>query len=83
MHIYANTHDPNNNTRYYKWAFTETWKYNSRYRSGILPDSLWTCYEIVHSGDIFIGTSAKLTEDIIYKFPLVFIPEGAQALGIM
>ena len=29
--IYANTHDPLNNTKYYKWDFDETWEINSYY----------------------------------------------------
>ena len=27
--IYANTHDPANNTRYYQWSFAETWEYDA------------------------------------------------------
>jgi len=28
VHIYANTHDPANATRYYQWQFDETWQYH-------------------------------------------------------
>jgi len=29
--FYANTHDPTNNTRYYRWDYKETWEYTSYY----------------------------------------------------
>ena len=29
--LYINTHDPQNNTRYYKWEYDETWEFNSTY----------------------------------------------------
>lgn len=27
--VFANTHDPSNNSRYYRWEFAETWEYHS------------------------------------------------------
>ncbi len=33
IQIYANTHDPNNNTRYYRWDYDETWQFHSFYQS--------------------------------------------------
>ncbi|HEY4334845.1 MAG TPA: DUF4249 domain-containing protein [Puia sp.] len=29
VHIFANTHDPANGTRYYQWQFDEVWQYHS------------------------------------------------------
>lgn len=29
VHIYVNTHDDINNTKYYQWDFTETWEFHS------------------------------------------------------
>ncbi len=31
LQIYVNTHDPQNNTRYYKWDYDETWQIHSPY----------------------------------------------------
>jgi hypothetical protein len=28
-HIFINTHDPSNQTKYYQWDYTETWEYHS------------------------------------------------------
>ena len=33
IHININTHDPQNNTRYYKWNFAEAWQFTSYYQS--------------------------------------------------
>src|ERR1039457_741424 len=84
--VYANAHDPLNNTRYYRWDYVETWEYHSFF------DSYWhygpssgtiinnnievphICYSTVNSNNIIIASSAKLTRDIIYRAPLVVIP---------
>jgi hypothetical protein len=39
VQIYANTHDPMNNTRYYLWNFTETWEFQSPYLSSFRYDT--------------------------------------------
>ena len=33
MQLYINTHDPQDNTRYYQWEYTETWEFHSSYKS--------------------------------------------------
>jgi hypothetical protein len=30
-HLFINTHDPTNQTKYYQWDYTETWEYHSPY----------------------------------------------------
>jgi hypothetical protein len=34
VRIYASTHDPNNNTRYYKWDYEETWEIHPLFQIG-------------------------------------------------
>ncbi len=93
MTIYANTHDPTGNTRYYQWTYNETWEYTSAEQSGFAweHDSLlfatdsnqyYFCYHNDSSSLIFIGTSEKLMQDIIYLQPLIFIPVNTQPLQI-
>jgi hypothetical protein len=33
IQLYVNTHDPNNNTKYYQWEYDETWEIHSYYLS--------------------------------------------------
>jgi len=33
LQIFVNTHNPQNNTRYYKWQYKETWEFHSAYLS--------------------------------------------------
>jgi hypothetical protein len=35
VEIYVNTHDPNNNTWYYRWTTEETWEYRSMYYTSL------------------------------------------------
>ncbi len=103
--IYINTHDPQNNTRYYQWEFVETWEFHSHYvtslkyfvdnntmppsyavvyRNGLHnPDSsLYVCYQSAPSSNIFIGSTAKLSNDVVY-LPLVFIPHADWKLSVL
>lgn len=94
VQIYANTHDPGNNTRYYQWDFDETWEINSaffaayRYDNGSIRPSRLTdpaiffCWRYASSNAILIGSSAKLETDKIYRQPLHFINRQAERLGI-
>jgi len=33
LQLFINTHDPTNNTRYYRWEFEDTWEFRSTYTS--------------------------------------------------
>jgi Domain of unknown function (DUF4249) len=35
VQIYINTHDPQNNTRYYQWDYNETWEFHSAYSASL------------------------------------------------
>ena len=38
VQFYINTHDPQNNTRYYQWEFIETWEFQSEFQTYIKYD---------------------------------------------
>jgi hypothetical protein len=84
IQVYANTHDPNNNTRYYRWDYNEDWEFHSKYISNFIstgyalvlrtPDQYVSiCYNNDVSSDIVLGSSAKLSKDLIYQNPVIFI----------
>jgi hypothetical protein len=91
--IYANTHDPTGNTRYYQWKYNETWEYTGSEQSGYiyqgdtlaprpLSEQIYLCYHTDSSSAILIGTSQKLAQDVIFEQPLIVIPSNTQPLGI-
>jgi Domain of unknown function (DUF4249) len=102
VQLYINTHDPNNNTRYYQWEFEETWEFHSTYTTSLKyiigPAPLYlnigaefrtpfdpqisTCWKYNSSTSLILGSSAKLTEDIIH-LPLIFIENGSQQLSVL
>lgn len=93
VQIYANTHDSQNDTWYYAWNYHETWEFYSAFYSNWVytgssnpdslmirrtnGDSLYRCWQSYISSSIIVGSSAKLSEDIIHLFPLTFIPEDS------
>ena len=85
VQFYANTHDPENKTRYYRWEFDESWIYNSalyssaQYSNGDIVDRplnnlIYYCYRSAVSSNIIIGSSANLTNDVITDGPVSFVP---------
>ena len=81
VQIYVNTHDPQNNTRYYRWDFRETWEIHSAFYStlkyeeeeirGREPDEfIYYCWQSNNSDKIHIGSTAKLAEDRIHLQPI-------------
>jgi len=92
IQIYVNTHDPNNKTHYYRWDYNETWIYHAKYDSEyisndstdvvIRPPSkqIYQCWGSSISTAITLGSSAKLSQDVIYQNPLVFIPSTSEKI---
>jgi len=94
VNIYVNTHDPTNLARYYRWEYVETWEYHAQYDSYYFYDSdlnqvlprdtsahTYACYRSRNSTDLELSTTEKLSQDIIYEYPLVFIPKGDEKLS--
>ncbi|WP_259066556.1 DUF4249 domain-containing protein [Mucilaginibacter sp. X4EP1] len=93
VNIYVNTHDPNNNTHYYRWEYGETWKFHSEYYSAyistttaIVPrtadQQVYNCYGRDSSSNILLGSSAQLKQDVIYQAPVLQIPSTSEKIEI-
>lgn len=98
VNIYVNTHDDQNNTKYYRWTYSETWEFHSPYLSFLVyqiypilevverpqasRDSLYYCWKTQNSSHIILGTSEKLNEDRIY-LPIRYIEPDAEELSVM
>lgn len=89
IQIYANTHDPANNTHYYQWSYNQTYEYRSAeysedyYDKNTVPpsvqprpaaDQIYRCWTTGNSSNIIIGSSTKLAKDVIYEQPVKMIP---------
>lgn len=90
--IYADTRDPNNNTRYYRWAFKETWEYRSFYDSYIGYDNgnlfyldssqkTYRCWDSLPSTNVLIGTSENLGNDVIRNQVITVVPRPSVKLS--
>ena len=93
VQIYVNTHDDQNKTIYYRWEYDETWEFHSAYQSGleyrnhtIVPRdpavNLFFCWQSQSSNRILLGSSAKLSKDIISMSPLTAIQRGSWMLSV-
>lgn len=93
--IYLTTHDPANNTKYYRWEYVETWEYHSFFDSHLGYDYntlqlffldssqlLNKCWSSENSNSVLIGTSAKLSEDLIDRTPITVIPQGSTKMSV-
>lgn len=91
VRIFVNTHDPQNNSLYYRWEYEEAWEYNVPHRSYVkfengkiidreVPTPV-ECWKENSSANIILGSSAKLQKDIISQRLLTFIPKGERRLS--
>lgn len=94
VQVFVNTHDPNNNTTFYRWDYVETWEFHSQYYSTVKYDSssksvvnratpVFVCYRTLNSSNIFLGSTVGLQQDEIHESPLQFIPEHDRKIGIL
>jgi hypothetical protein len=93
MVIYANTHDANNSTKYYKWDYDETWEIRSHYAATyeytggttiVYAPFLFNyrCWKYDGSKTINVGSSAHLSSDVISEAPIQLIPAGSEKLSV-
>jgi len=96
IQIYANTHDPNNTTHYYRWDYDETWRFHSLYTSyyysiGVpVPVTYFplrtaaqrvdSCFGNDVASNIVLGSSAKLTQDVINQAPIISIASTSEKI---
>ncbi|RYF96504.1 MAG: DUF4249 domain-containing protein [Chitinophagaceae bacterium] len=93
VQVYVNTHDVSNDTRYYRWEYDETWEIHTFYSSsfkyvnGVVMDRtpadyVSVCWKYDEFSSILLGTTAKLQSDVVYRAPLLFIPNGDEKLAV-
>jgi hypothetical protein len=73
--IYLDTRDPENNCRYYRWDFSETWMLRLLFD---VPNQ--TCWITNNSENIYIDNTASLSEDLIKRRPVRYISRESDRL---
>lgn len=88
VQIYLNSHDATDNTHYYRWTYSETWQFHSKYPSGYdnglaarkVSEQIFNCFANDTSTNVVLASSTKLARDIIYQAPITKIPATAEKI---
>jgi hypothetical protein len=94
IQVYVNSHNINTNSRYYRWDYSETWRFHAKFfclyisngSDAIVPrqPNQWRffCFHSDSSSNIVLGSSAKLQDNVIYQNPVVFIPDTSEKIEL-
>jgi hypothetical protein len=90
VQVYVNAHDATNATRYYRWEFTEDWKfhsmYNSTYTNGgdarAVENQIYYCFANDSSTNILLASTTKLANDIVYQAPVTTLPANSEKIEL-
>jgi len=91
IQIYVTTKDPDNKSRYYNWDYTETWQYRSYYPThweynngqeiwNPNREQIFNCWMIKRSASVYVTSTERLSQDVVNKFPVLFIPYTSEKL---
>lgn len=88
VQIYVNTHDPENNTWYYRWDYEEDWTFYTPFYAlfywddGVyhVQENINRCWKSYRSKNIIIKSSTNLSQDIISQFPLTYVTNQSDRL---
>jgi hypothetical protein len=91
--INSDTHDPRNNTRYYRWDYQETWMIHSNFDSffisngdtvlvrDLATNQIYTCWQTDTVNAIILNSSAKLSRDVIANNQVTFIASTSEKIA--
>jgi hypothetical protein len=92
VNVYSATHDPSNSVKYFRWDYNETWiihpEFDSHFISNgdtVLPrpvsQQIYTCWQTDTSSTIILGSSAKLSSDVIVDNPITILPSNSPKIA--
>ncbi len=76
--IFLNTHDPINQTKFYRWEYSETWEFQLPYN--MVPNK--QCWISSNSDVINIKNTSILEQVRIDRYPLIFISNQTDRLNV-
>ncbi len=91
--IYANTHGDINTSRFYHWAYNETFEIQSTFASIYYYDSVshlpkprldfeahHICWRTEYPSNIVLASTTGLSNNTIYQQPIYFLPDSSRKL---
>ncbi|MDD2491874.1 MAG: DUF4249 domain-containing protein [Bacteroidales bacterium] len=94
--FHVSTEDPENRTKYYKWAYTEDWEFSAHNfafyvynpktnRIDDLPyeDNTFFCWNKGKSKSILIASTSHLSQDKVHQMPLVSMGKTDDRISIL
>lgn len=93
LNVYVSTHDPAGKVIYYRWAYSESWIFHANFESlfysngdtvllrNLSTQNITDCWGVDTSGSILLGSSAKLSRDVIYQMPVTSIASTSEKVG--
>lgn len=92
--IYTSTHDPTDNTHYYRYDYNETWEHDSQLQTvwGVANGMMYAtdstnqknrCWTTDTSHSILVASSAAENQDVITGFTLLTIPNSDPRVDIV
>ena len=97
LYICVTSHDPLDQSPYYRWTYKEDWEFHARYKAnaayipgkGIVmfdfktSNNLYYCWGSDSSKIILLGSTEKLTENLIYQHKLIEIEPDHDKLSYL
>ncbi|MFA6276304.1 MAG: DUF4249 domain-containing protein [Pedobacter sp.] len=93
VQLHVSTHDSNNKTIFYRWEFEDAWIFYAKNKSNLIYkpgqgivsrqatlENIYQCWGSGKSNAIILGSSAKLSQDVIHQSPLILIPSNSEKL---
>lgn len=94
IEFYVNAKGTNNDSRYYRWEFDETWEIRSFFYSLYLyeppkvrprvppQEMVFYCWKYGTSTSLYLGSTAALTSNTVHEKVLHRIPPGDERLSV-
>ncbi|GAB3197478.1 hypothetical protein ABID22_003411 [Pontibacter aydingkolensis] len=94
VQFFVSTHDPKNDTRYYRWEFEDTWHFRPafptifKYENGAIrirddrDEEISNCWRTERSTTIELSNSARLSKDVISNYKLLALPYNSERVAI-
>lgn len=81
VQVYLNTSDPQDQTKYYRWEWEETWEYTVPMR---IPDAnIYRCWRSDLSQTILLASTEQFSSDQVINFPVHFVSAETNRLKIL